>query len=41
LVKKVVETKVRAGARVLYDELYPVKVDSVNRTAVLDENGDI
>jgi hypothetical protein len=41
LVKKVVETKVGAGARVLRDELHLVKVDSVNRTAVLDENGDI
>ncbi|OJJ65729.1 hypothetical protein ASPBRDRAFT_489104 [Aspergillus brasiliensis CBS 101740] len=41
LVKKVAETKVGAGARVLRDELYPIKVDSVNRTAVLDENGDI
>jgi hypothetical protein len=41
LVKKVAETKVSAGARVLCDELHPVKVDSVNRTAVLDENGDI
>lgn len=41
LVKKVAETKVGAGARVLRDESYPIKVDSVNRTAVLDENGDI
>ncbi|KAI2946871.1 hypothetical protein CBS147323_11233 [Aspergillus niger] len=41
LVKKVAETKVGAGAQVLRDELYPIKVDSVNRTAVLDENGDI
>ncbi|OJZ79839.1 hypothetical protein ASPFODRAFT_54489 [Aspergillus luchuensis CBS 106.47] len=29
LVKKVAETKVGAGARVLRDELYPIKVDSV------------
>jgi hypothetical protein len=41
LVKKVAETKVSAGARVLRDELHLVKVNSVNRTAVLDENGDI
>ena len=41
LVKKVAETKVGAGARVLRDELYPIKVDSVNKAAVLDENGDI
>jgi hypothetical protein len=41
LVKKVVETKVSAGAQVLHDELHPVKVNSINRTVVLDENGDI
>jgi hypothetical protein len=41
LVKKVAETKVSAGARVLHNELHLVKVNSVNRTAVLDENGDI
>ncbi|KAI3059587.1 hypothetical protein CBS147353_10525 [Aspergillus niger] len=41
LVKKVAEIKVGAGARVLRDELYPIKVDRVNRTAVFDENGDI
>ncbi|KAJ5471268.1 hypothetical protein N7530_008625 [Penicillium desertorum] len=38
LVKKVAEAKIGAGARVLRDELYPIKVDSVKRTAVLDEN---
>lgn len=38
LVKKVAEAKIGGGARVLRDELYPIKVDSVNRTAVLDEN---
>lgn len=41
LVKKVAETKIGAGARVLRDELYPIKVDSVKRTAVLDENHEI
>jgi hypothetical protein len=41
LVKKVAEAKIGAGARVLRDELYPIKVDSVNKAAVLDENGDI
>ena len=41
LVKKVVEAKIDAGARVLRDELYPIKVDSVKRTAVLDENHEI
>jgi hypothetical protein len=41
LVKKVAEARIGAGARVLRDELYPIKVDSVNRTAVLDEKGEI
>lgn len=34
LVKKVAEAKIGAGARVLRDELYPIKVDSVKRAAV-------
>ena len=41
LVKKVAEAKIGAGARVLRDELYPIKVDSVKRAAVLDENDEI
>lgn len=41
LVKKVAEETIGAGARVLRDELYPIKVDSVNKAAVLDEKGDI
>jgi hypothetical protein len=41
LVKEVAEAKIGAGARVLRDELYPIKVDSVNKTAVLDEKGEI
>ncbi|KAJ6114720.1 hypothetical protein N7486_000498 [Penicillium sp. IBT 16267x] len=41
LVKKAAEAKIGAGARVLRDELYPIKVDSVKRAAVLDENHDI
>lgn len=41
MVKQVAETKVAAGVRVLRDELYPVKVDNVNRQAVLDEAGTI
>ena len=40
LVKQVAEAKVPRGARILRDELYPVKVDNVNRLAVLDELGD-
>jgi hypothetical protein len=38
LVKKVAEAKTGTGSRVLRDELYPIKVDSVKRAAVLDEN---
>jgi zinc knuckle protein len=41
LVKNIAETKIRGGARVLRDELYPIKVDNVKRTAVLDENNEI
>jgi hypothetical protein len=41
LVKQVAETKIGAGARVLRDELYPIKVDSVKRAAVLDENHNV
>jgi hypothetical protein len=40
-VKKVAEAKIGTGARVLRDELYPIKVDSVKRTAVLNGNHDI
>lgn len=41
LVKRVAEANVTYGARVLRDDLYPIKVDSVRRTAVLDENDQI
>ncbi|KOC07778.1 hypothetical protein AFLA70_340g000881 [Aspergillus flavus AF70] len=41
LVKKVAEAKIGAGARLLRDELYPIKVDSVKKAAVLDEKDEI
>lgn len=41
MVKRIVEAKLPQGARVLRDELYPVKVDHVNRTAVLNDSGDV
>ena len=41
MVKRVAESKIATGVRVLRDELYPIKVDSVNRLAVLDANGEI
>lgn len=41
LVKQVAETKLGAEARILQNELYPIKVDSVKRAAVLDKNHNI
>ncbi|RMZ89045.1 hypothetical protein DV736_g3719, partial [Chaetothyriales sp. CBS 134916] len=41
MVKQVAETKIAPGTRVLRDKLYLIKVDSVNRLAVLDEHGEI
>lgn len=41
LVKEAAERTVVPGARVLRDQLYPVKVDNANRTAVLDGGGNI
>ncbi|CZT52860.1 uncharacterized protein RSE6_14254 [Rhynchosporium secalis] len=40
-VKRVVEENLVQGARILRDDLYLIRVDSVNRTAVLDETGKI
>lgn len=41
MVKKVAEAKIGVGARVLHDELYPIKVDSVRKVVVLDEKDEI
>jgi hypothetical protein len=38
-VKKAAEKTVMIGARVLRDQLYPVKVDNANRIAILDQDG--
>ncbi|KAK4118055.1 hypothetical protein N657DRAFT_584336 [Parathielavia appendiculata] len=38
-IKDIMEAKKTPGARVLRDQLYPVKVDNVNRTAVIDHEG--
>lgn len=38
-VKRVIEANLVTGMRVLRDDLYPIRVDGVNRTAVLDEAG--
>lgn len=40
-VKYTLKAKLARGARIVRDELYPVKVDHVNRLAVLDKHGDI
>jgi uncharacterized coiled-coil protein SlyX len=40
-VKRVAETKLAPGARILRDDLYPIRVDNVNRTAVLDERNEV
>ncbi|EXL65285.1 hypothetical protein FOPG_18479 [Fusarium oxysporum f. sp. conglutinans race 2 54008] len=41
LVREMAEKTVVKGARVLPDQLYPVKVDGANRTAVLDSSGEV
>jgi hypothetical protein len=41
LVKEAAEKTTVRGVRVLRDQLYPVKVDGANRTAVLDAEGNI
>lgn len=40
-VKRVIESNLVEGVRVLRDDLYPIRVDSINRVAVLDETGNI
>jgi hypothetical protein len=40
-VKKAAENAGTPGLRVLRDQLFPIKIDSVNRTAVLDNDGRI
>lgn len=40
-VKEVAQRTVVAGARVLRDQLYPIKVDNANRTAILDHEGNL
>ncbi|EAQ91759.1 hypothetical protein CHGG_03694 [Chaetomium globosum CBS 148.51] len=40
-IKDIIEAKKAPGAHVLRDQLYPVKIDNVNRTAVLDPEGKV
>jgi hypothetical protein len=37
----VVEAKISAGAYMLQDKLYLIKVDSINKDVVLDKNSNI
>jgi hypothetical protein len=41
IVKRVAETKLAPGARILRDGLYPIRVDNVSRIAVLDEENEV
>ncbi len=41
LVKRLVGTKLPRGARMLRDEVHPIRVDHVNLFAILDEMGAI
>jgi len=40
-VKEAAQKTISGGARVLRDQLYPVKVDNANRTAILDQEGKV
>ena len=40
-VKLAVESKLVPGVRILRDDLFPIRIDNVNRTAILDEAGKI
>ena len=40
-VKEAAQKTLTAGARVLRDQLFPVKVDNANRTAILDQEGKV
>lgn len=40
-VKDAAQKTAIAGTRVLRDQLYPVKVDNANRTAILDKEGKV
>jgi hypothetical protein len=40
-VKRVIEANLVTGMHILRDDLYPIRVDDVNRTAVLNKAGNI
>jgi hypothetical protein len=39
--KKIIEVMISTGARVLRDDLYLIKVDSIRKAVVLDKQGEI
>lgn len=41
MIKRVAEAKLEQGARILRDDLFPIRVVNVNRTTVLDEVGNV
>jgi hypothetical protein len=41
IVKRIAEANLTQGARILRDDLYPIRVANVNRTAVLDEMNEV
>ncbi|KAG7000436.1 Retrovirus-related Pol polyprotein from type-1 retrotransposable element R1 [Fusarium oxysporum f. sp. conglutinans] len=41
IVKRVAETKLAPGVRILRDDLYPIRVDNVSRIAVLNERNEV
>ncbi|RKK45061.1 hypothetical protein BFJ69_g18273 [Fusarium oxysporum] len=41
IVKRAAETKLAPGARILRDDLYPIRVDNVSRIAVLNERNEV
>jgi hypothetical protein len=41
IVKRIAETKLAPGARILRDDLYPIRVDNVSRIAVLNERNEV
>jgi hypothetical protein len=40
-VKEIMESNLTQGVRILRDDIFPIRVDSINRTAILDENREI
>ncbi|KAI8417089.1 hypothetical protein FOFC_03402 [Fusarium oxysporum] len=41
IVKRIAETKLAPGPRILRDDLYPIRVDNVSRIAVLNERNEV